>query len=184
MRLPLWRLIRAQSACYQTTSGDCEDWTLETNFNYNSPQRAHLFRPFSEGSDLSLTQLLHHLVKQAVFILQQITWLSSFSIYPWIQNLLTSERNPLAHNISQYHIIAQTIFQKGARQGEQTDSVWVVGLPGVKKVWLLFYWADKGLAWPFNITMLSERKKMSFTLGLLALCSILYSAQGIWGCFH
>ena len=36
----------------------------------------------------------------------------------------------------------------------------------------------------FNITILSERKKMSVTLGLLALCSILYSLQGIWGCYH
>ena len=51
---------------------------METNFNYNSPQWAHLFCCFSEGSGLGLAQLLHHLVKQAISILQQNIWLIIF----------------------------------------------------------------------------------------------------------
>ena len=94
-----------------------EEWTVEINFNYNSPQWAHLFCCFSEGSGLGLAQLLHHLVKQAVSILQQNIWLIIFFQSSWIQNLLSSRGNLLVHNISQQLIITPTIFQKGAGQG-------------------------------------------------------------------
>ena len=75
---------------------NCEEWTVEINFNYNSPQWAHLFCSFSEGSGLGLAQLLHHLVKQAVSILQQNIWLIIFFQSSWIENLLSSRKKPVS----------------------------------------------------------------------------------------
>ena len=104
MKLPLWwLLIEKSTECLFPDPWwtSCEECTLEVNFNYSFQQQAHLFCPFGEDSSLCLAQLLHHLVKQAVSILQQIIWPTIFFPCPWIQNLLTAERNPLAHNIPQ-----------------------------------------------------------------------------------
>ena len=73
-----------------------EECAVETNFNYSSPQQAHLFCPFSENSGLSFTQLLHHLVKQVVSILQHGIWLIIIFQYPWIPNLSISRKKPIS----------------------------------------------------------------------------------------
>ena len=73
-----------------------EECAVETNFNYSSPQQAHLFCPFSENSGLSFTQLLHHLVKQAVSILQHAIWLIIIIQSPWIPNLSISRKKPVS----------------------------------------------------------------------------------------
>ena len=93
----------------------CEGWTLEMNFNYNFLQQAHLFCLFSEGSSLRLAQLLYHLVKQAVSILQQNKWFITFFQSPWIQNLLISRNKPIsAQGFSVTYYNSDSISKRGS----------------------------------------------------------------------
>lgn len=75
---------------------DCEEWRAEMSFNYRSSRPAYLFCCFDEGSGFCLAQLLHHLVKQALFILQQNIRFIIFFQSSWIQNLLISRKKPIS----------------------------------------------------------------------------------------
>ena len=80
-----------------------------------SQQRAHLFCSFSEDSSLRLAQLLHHLVKQAVSILQQNKWFLMFFQSPWIQNLLISRNKPIsAQGFSVTYYNSDSISKRGS----------------------------------------------------------------------
>lgn len=130
------------------------------NFNYNFLWRAHLFCYFSEGSSFCLAQLLHHLVKQAVFILQQNIWLIIFFQSSCIQNLLISRRKPISTQCSAVtYYNSDNILERGGRG--RIERLYLGGSPGwcLNGLITLFYWADKGLTRPFIIIMLQERKK-------------------------